>query len=65
MIYECVGAPDPQDIEHVLDTIIQENWEASFTIMNRLKLEKGYALIDLVNGFVDILEGINWKRCVD
>ncbi|AOA62674.1 Replication factor C (RF-C) subunit [Komagataella phaffii CBS 7435] len=62
MIYECVGAPDPQDIEHVLDTIIQENWEAAFTIMNRLKLEKGYALIDLVNGFVDILGGYQLEK---
>lgn len=55
MIYECIGAPHPQDIEAVLDSILKDDWTTSFLTFDRYKKSKGLALVDLVQGFVDIL----------
>ena len=61
MIYECVGAPDPEDIETILDSILQEDWTTSYLTFDRFKKTKGLALIDLVQAFVEILLGYELK----
>ncbi|EGW32185.1 DNA replication factor C [Spathaspora passalidarum NRRL Y-27907] len=59
MIYECIGAPHPQDIETVLDSILKDDWTTAYITINKFKTTKGLALIDLIAGFVDILN--NYK----
>jgi len=61
MIYECVGAPHPQDIETVLDSILKDDWSTSSITINTFKQQKGLALIDLITGFVDILNKYELK----
>ncbi|KAG2734332.1 hypothetical protein G9P44_002338 [Scheffersomyces stipitis] len=55
MIYECVGAPHPKDIEVVLDSILKDDWTTAYITINKYKTTKGLALIDLISGFIEIL----------
>ncbi|CUM65908.1 uncharacterized protein PRCAT00003559001 [Priceomyces carsonii] len=61
MIYDCIGAPHPQDIETVLDSILQDDWTTSFTTIDKFKKLKGLALVDLITGFIDILNNYDLK----
>lgn len=56
MIYECIGAPKPKDIETVLDSILKDDWTTSYTTLNKFKVTKGLALVDLISGFIEILQ---------
>lgn len=55
MIYNCIGAPQPKDIETILDSILKDDWTTAYLTMDRFKKVKGLALIDLLRGFVEIL----------
>lgn len=61
MIYECIGAPLPLDVETVLDSILKDDWTTSYATLNKFKVTKGLALIDLISGFVDILQRYELK----
>lgn len=55
MIYDCIGAPKPNDIETVLDSILKDDWTTSFLTLDKFKKVQGLALIDLLSGFIEIL----------
>ena len=57
MIYECIGAPHPEDIEAVLDSILKDDWTTAYTTLNKYKSTKGLALVDMISGFIDVLAG--------
>ncbi|KAG7664804.1 MID1 [[Candida] subhashii] len=61
MIYECIGAPHPQDIETVLDSILKDDWTTAYITINKFKTVKGLALIDLIAGFIEILNNYKLK----
>lgn len=61
MIYECIGAPHPQDIEAVLDLVLKDDWTTCILTFDRYKKAKGLALVDLVLGFVEILAKYDLK----
>ncbi|CAK9441655.1 uncharacterized protein LODBEIA_P55230 [Lodderomyces beijingensis] len=61
MIYNCIGAPHPQDIEACLDSILQDDWTTAYLTLNRYKTTKGLALIDLIAGFIEILSRYELK----
>lgn len=61
MIYNCIGAAHPKDIEAVLDSILQDEWTSSYNTISICKREKGLALIDLLSGFVSILNKYELK----
>ncbi|KAK6457086.1 DNA replication factor C [Scheffersomyces xylosifermentans] len=61
MIYECIGAPHPQDIETVLDSILKDDWTTAYITINKYKSTKGLALVDLISGFIEILNQYQLK----
>lgn len=61
MIYECVGAPHPADIETILDLVLKDDWTTAYLTFTKFKKTKGLALVDLVQGFVDILSNYDLK----
>lgn len=61
MIYECVGAPHPRDIETILDLVLKDDWTTTYLTFEKFKRTKGLALVDLVAGFVDILSNYDLK----
>lgn len=61
MIFECIGVPHPQDIEAALDSILKDDWTTSFLTVDKYKRTKGLALIDLIQGFTEILNNYQLK----
>lgn len=61
MIYESVGAPHPRDIETILDSILKDDWSTSVATLTKIKQLKGLALIDLLQGFAEILDQFELK----
>ncbi|KAJ9108427.1 Subunit of heteropentameric Replication factor C (RF-C) [Naganishia cerealis] len=61
MIYDCLGAPQPQDIEGALDSILKDEWTTAYLTIEKLKKQKGLALIDLISGIVEILNNYELK----
>lgn len=61
MIYDCIGAPYPQDIETCLDSILKDDWTTAYLTLNKYKIIKGLALIDLITGFIEILNNYKLK----
>lgn len=61
MIYESVGAPHPKDIETILDSILKDDWSSSIATLQKIKQLKGLALIDLLQGFIEILDHYELK----
>lgn len=55
MIYECIGAPHPADIDAILDSILKDDWTTAALTFEKYKKTKGLALVDLITGFVEIL----------
>lgn len=60
-IYDCCGAPRPADLETILESILKDDWTTAYYTLNRVRSAKGLALIDLIEGFVEILEGYELK----
>lgn len=62
VIYECCGAPRPADIETILDSILKDDWTTAYYTLTKLCSTKGLALIDLIEGIVEILEQYELKN---
>lgn len=61
MIYNCVGAPHPQDIEACLDSILKDDWTTAYLTLTKYKTVNGLALVDLITGFIEILNKYELK----
>lgn len=55
MVYECVGLPTVSDIEACLNSILNDSIQTSYYTLMNLQKDKGLALIDIINGFVNII----------
>lgn len=47
-IYECVGSPDPRDIEVMVKSLLEDSWSASLELVQRMKRDRGIALADVL-----------------
>lgn len=65
MVYECMGAPHPEDIEACLLSILQDDWTSAVKTLSKYKLTKGMALVDLITGFVELLLTYDVKPAVE
>ncbi|KAH3661635.1 hypothetical protein OGAPHI_006485 [Ogataea philodendri] len=61
MVYECVGAPRPQSVNTVLDAIMKNDWTDAYATMTKVRKTEGLALVDLMAGFVRILDGFELR----
>lgn len=61
-IYECCGAPRPNDIKLILKSVLEDDWNTAYYTLNKVRNMKGLALIDLIEGIVEILEGYELKH---
>ncbi|KKA02264.1 hypothetical protein D499_0L00730 [Hanseniaspora uvarum DSM 2768] len=55
MVYECVGLPNKEDINDCFASILNDSIQTSYFTLSSLQKDKGLALIDIINGFVEIL----------
>ncbi|KAF5096281.1 hypothetical protein D0Z00_002841 [Geotrichum galactomycetum] len=56
MIYDCVGSPQPADIQAILDYILKSDWTTALRSITSLKAAKGLALVDILQGISDLFE---------
>lgn len=49
-IYMCTGTPSPGDIHQILQWLLNQSFETAFDQINRMKIDKGYALQDIITG---------------
>ncbi|AET39011.1 replication factor C subunit 3 Ecym_3534 [Eremothecium cymbalariae DBVPG len=61
-IYECIGAPHPKDIESLMESILKDDWTTASYTVNKIKTNHGLALIDMIEGFVELLEEYELKE---
>ena len=55
-IYECIAAPQPEDIEIIMDTLLQTtDMTTCLTTINTIKSNKGLALADILTALADRL----------
>lgn len=56
MIYDCIGAAHPEDIETALDIILKEEYSTLFSGLEKIRKSRGLAIIDMITSFVEILK---------
>lgn len=56
-IYECCGAPRPADVTAILKSILEDDWSTAYYTLNKIRQTNGLALIDLIEGMIELLEG--------
>ncbi|PCH36344.1 nucleoside triphosphate hydrolase protein [Wolfiporia cocos MD-104 SS10] len=60
-IYNCTGNPHPSDIETVVNSMLSDDFTVSYKMISALKIERGLALPDLLNGAYEYIETIDFK----
>ncbi|WFD40648.1 Subunit of heteropentameric Replication factor C (RF-C) [Malassezia japonica] len=54
-VYNCTGNPHPKDIETAFQAMLQQEFTTAYQTIQTLKVEKGTALADLLNGMHDLV----------
>ncbi|EMD39294.1 hypothetical protein CERSUDRAFT_152406 [Gelatoporia subvermispora B] len=60
-IYNCTGNPHPSDIETVVNSMLSDDFTTSHKMISALKVERGLALPDLINGVYEYIETVDFK----
>lgn len=60
-IYNCTGNPHPSDIEAIVNSMLADEFTASYQMTSKMKTERGLALQDLLTGAYEYLETIDIK----
>jgi replication factor C subunit 3/5 len=47
-VYDCTGNPSPADVHQILQWLLNESFESAFDKINQMKVDKGYALQDIL-----------------
>ncbi|ODV96253.1 hypothetical protein PACTADRAFT_49634 [Pachysolen tannophilus NRRL Y-2460] len=56
MIYDCIGAPHPEDVETALDIILKEEYSNAYVAVDKIRKTKGLAIVDMITCFVELLK---------
>jgi len=59
-VYNCTGHPHPSDIQAVVDSMLSDEFTASYSMITKLKTERGLALQDLLTGAAEYIETIDF-----
>lgn len=54
-VYSCTGNPLPSDIREIVECMLNMDFQTSFNAISKIKLEKGYALQDIITNVHSIL----------
>ena len=58
-VYMCAGDPLPSDIDIILNLLINNNFSKCYYKINKLKEDKGYALIDIIKYLGNLILELN------
>jgi len=59
-VYNCTGNPHPADIEGIVDSMMNEEFQTSFNRISALKATKGLALQDIIAGIYEFISTIQF-----
>lgn len=51
MVYDCIGSPRPADVKYIMDQILNADWETALSSINKVKVDRGLALADVLTEF--------------
>ena len=54
-VYQCTGAPMPQDVEAMFGWLLQEDYARAFSLSWRMMADKGLALQDILSKLVEFV----------
>ncbi|KDN53373.1 P-loop containing nucleoside triphosphate hydrolase protein [Tilletiaria anomala UBC 951] len=54
-VYNCTGAPQPADIEEMVNSMMTDEFTTSYTKITTMKASKGLALTDMITSIYDLL----------
>lgn len=57
-VYECTGSPHPKQIEEIVDSMMNEEFQTSFKRIQDIKVNYGLALQDIISGIYDYLRTV-------
>ncbi|KAF7308443.1 AAA domain-containing protein [Mycena chlorophos] len=60
-IYNCTGNPHPKDIETICNSMLSDEFTTAYTLITKMKTERGLALQDLIQGAFEYVETIELK----
>lgn len=52
-VYACVGQPQPKDIKNILRTVLDQSFEKAFEALNKMRIDNGTAVTDIVENLLD------------
>ncbi|KAI9299464.1 hypothetical protein BJ944DRAFT_172349 [Cunninghamella echinulata] len=55
-IYNCTGHPHPEHIDMILNSILKDEYTTCYQKIERLKMENGYALTDIITDVYEKLQ---------
>ncbi|KNZ47471.1 replication factor C subunit 3/5 [Puccinia sorghi] len=61
-VYECTGSPHPKQIEEIVESMMNEEFQTSFKRIQDIKINYGLALQDIISGIYDYLRTIVFER---
>jgi len=47
-VYSCTGNPQPKVITHILDVLLNKNFQEAFNEIQKIQTDKGVSLVDIV-----------------
>ncbi|CAE6394349.1 unnamed protein product [Rhizoctonia solani] len=59
-IYTCTGNPHPSDIEHLVNSMMSDDFGTSYQLVMKMKTERGLALQDLLSGAYEYFETLEF-----
>ncbi|PSR77892.1 hypothetical protein PHLCEN_2v7672 [Hermanssonia centrifuga] len=60
-VYDCTGTPQPADIATIVNSMFSDEFTTSYQMISTLKMERGLALQDLLNGAYEYIEELEFK----
>ena len=61
-INNCLGYPNKHDIELIMNSLLNDNYETTYNLMQDFKDINGYALTDILNEIYDVLIDCTMKK---
>lgn len=58
LVYRCTGNPLPKDVETMAQIMLDSDFTAAFDQINALKIDRGYALADIISDIYEYLMGL-------
>ncbi|MBW0501505.1 hypothetical protein O181_041220 [Austropuccinia psidii MF-1] len=61
-VYECTGSPHPKQIEEIVASMMNDEFQTSFKRIQDIKINHGLALQDIISGIYDYLRTVIFER---